>query len=56
MNLKKINSLGQKVNKITKTISDINAVNEAAKGNFKPGKRKVKNKIKNKLWNKLGGK
>lgn len=56
MNLKELNRFGQKLSKITKTISDINAVNEAVEGNLKPGKRKLKNKIKNKLWNKLGGK
>lgn len=55
MSLKKLNSLGQRVNKITKAVSDINAVNELVNGNTKPAKRKLKNKIKNKLWNKLGG-
>lgn len=50
MNLKQINSLGQKVSKVTKVISDVNAVNELAKGNAIPAKRKVKNKVKNKLW------
>jgi len=55
MNLKQLNSLGQKLNKFTKGISDVNAVNELVKGNPRPAKRKVKNKIKNKLWNKLGG-
>jgi len=56
MNLKELNSFGQKINKYTKKLSDINAVNEALNGNLKPGKRKLKNKVKNKLWNKLGGK
>jgi hypothetical protein len=53
MNLKGLNKFGQKVNKITKGISDVNAVNEALNGNTRPAKRKLKNKIKNKLWNKL---
>lgn len=55
MNLKEFNSLGQKVSKATKTISDINAVNEARKGNIKPVKRKIKNKVKNKVWRILNG-
>lgn len=49
--LKELNSLGQKLNKVTKIISDINAVNELARGNKTPAKRKIKNKVKNKLWN-----
>jgi len=55
MNLKELNSLGQKVSKFTKKISDVNAVNELVKGNPRPAKRKLKNKVKNNLWNKLGG-
>lgn len=55
MNLKQLNSLGQKLNKFTKGISDINAVNELVKGNTRPAKRKLKNKVKNQLWRKLGG-
>lgn len=51
--LDKINSFGQKLSKVTKTISDINAINEAGNGNTKPVKRKLRNKIKNKIFNKL---
>jgi len=51
--LKKINSMGQKVSKITKVISDTNAVNELVKGNTTPAKRKVKNKVKNFIFKKL---
>lgn len=50
MNLKELNKYGQKVSKITKVISDVNAVNEITKDNLNPGKRKIKNKVKNKLW------
>lgn len=46
MNLKQINSLGQKLSKLTKVISDVNAVNELTKGNARPAKRKVKNKLR----------
>lgn len=53
MNLKQINSFGQKLSKVTKIISDVNSINEARKGNFKPGKRKVKNKVKNKIFRNL---
>jgi hypothetical protein len=48
--LKELNSLLQKGNKVTKAISDLNAVNEATKGNTRSLERKVKNKVKNKLW------
>jgi len=51
MNLKELNSFGQKISKITKTISDINSINEARKGNTRSIKRKVNNKIKNKIFN-----
>jgi hypothetical protein len=51
MNLKELNSFGQKINKITKTISDINSINEARKGNTKSIERKVNNKIRNKIFN-----
>lgn len=51
--LKEINSIGQKISKGTKFISDINSVNELTKGNSKPIKRKAKNKIKNKIFNSL---
>lgn len=54
MNLKELNKFGQKVSKITKKISDVNAVNEAVvKGNLTPGKRKLRNKVKNGIFNKL---
>lgn len=48
--LKNLNSKLQKLNKITKKISDINAVEQLIYGNDKPIKRKVKNKLKNKLF------
>jgi len=48
--LKEVNSLLQKVNRVSKSISDINAVNEAAKGNTRPLERKLNNKAKNILW------
>lgn len=50
MNLKDLNRLGQKLSKGTKIISDINALNEARKGNTRSIKRKTKNKIKNKIF------
>lgn len=53
MTLKELNKLGQKVSKITKKISDVNAINEVTKGNTRPVKRKLKNKLKNKFFNKL---
>jgi outer membrane murein-binding lipoprotein Lpp len=51
--IKELNSLLQKVNKVSKKVSDLNAVNELLNGNTKPAKRKLNNKIKNKIWNKL---
>lgn len=53
MNLKDLNKLGQKLNKITKKVSDINAINELRKGNTRSIKRKAKNKVKNKIFNKF---
>jgi hypothetical protein len=49
--LKQLNSILQKVNKVSKKVSDINALNEFAKGNETPIKRKLKNKAKNKIFN-----
>lgn len=52
--LKELNSLIQKFNRnIAKPISDINAINEARKGNSRSLNRKINNKIKNKVWNKI---
>lgn len=51
MDLNKINSLCQKANKYFKIISDVNAVDQALKGNTRPAKRKINNKIKNKGFN-----
>jgi hypothetical protein len=51
--LKNINSLGQKINEVTKTVSDLNAVEQLIKGNDKPIKRKIQNKVKNKGYNLL---
>jgi hypothetical protein len=49
--LKQLNSILQKVNKVSKKVSDINALNELAKGNERPLKRKLRNKVKNKIFN-----
>lgn len=48
--LKNLNPKLQKLNKVTKKISDLNAVEQLIYGNDKPIKRKIKNKIKNKLF------
>ena len=47
---KGLNNLGQKLSKITKIVSDVNAIEQLTKGNTKPAKRKLGNKIKNKGW------
>lgn len=43
--LKNINRFGQKFSKLTKTISDLNALEQLTHGNTKPAIRKIKNKI-----------
>lgn len=53
MNLKKLNHYGQELSKLTKKLSDLNAVNELINGNPNPAKRKIKNKAKNKGFNLL---
>ena len=53
MDLKRLNHYGQELNKITKKLSDLNAVNELINGNPNPAKRKIKNKVKNKGFNLL---
>lgn len=53
MDLKKINHLGQKINKLTKIVSDVNALDQMTKGNITPLKRKAKNKVKNFIWKKI---
>jgi hypothetical protein len=51
--LKQLNCILQKVNKVSKKVSDINALNELRKGNETPVKRKLRNKAKNKIFNLL---
>lgn len=51
--LKKLNHILQKFSRVAKTVSDINAVNEATKGNTWSLKTKIKNKFKNLLWHKI---
>lgn len=51
--LKELNSKLQKLNKVTKKISDLNALEQLLQGNLTPAKRKLKNKIKNKIFNKF---
>jgi hypothetical protein len=48
---KDLNSALQKINNISKNVSDLNAIEQLSNGNITPIKRKIKNKIKNKLFN-----
>lgn len=53
MDLNNLNKACKVVNKITWIVSDLNAVDQATKGNTKSLNKKVENKVKNFLWNKL---
>ena len=51
--LKELNSLMQKVNKFSKIVSDLNALEQAFKGNKRSLNKKIDNKVKNYVWRKI---